>query len=825
MFKKFMSQDVSTSQTNNDTGWKSGWGLNSRPQQQGLLSGRQSPQVVQEKTGFLGGLSAGFLTQTSTQQHGNGGTEDEYERKMRGKRRLDDLEWFAEYLKEKNPGDLDEDEQYGSLLMGLHTGGAKLDTKEFNELKQLAGKTRQREELKEQERSKPRQRKRAEDLTEEELMEIEIFNKQREDAEVDEYLELLAMKENGEEVDSVRLKILDLLDKRNCDEALSGYGNPFGWIEMKFLVSLKQDGKKFDEDRLRELELLQLQQQNVELSDEELDELDWFDSKRLREEQCLEELIVIREKQAAGEEVDEDHLKFLNLLNRKLEGELLEDAEVDEIVHHQKQWKEEDGMQESIAEEKPNHEEQATNETPAVDQIQAEDVENHALSPKSGKTNTTLESQDLRHIGLPPTIEVSSVSSFDHSVASIGGLSGGSYVEDLMAQRNFRYEEREEQTFDEALDVYEAKLRQTNQRENEQLFSQIYQEMQVKSSKKHEHEDSIADERLKEAANAYEVQRKKLKEERSAFRAQQQEFASSLEEERDKAEQDESLSIIGTGTLQAQPESTSKAPIAHSPSSPAMTTPNRSNDTPDLNKTQADEDANRKDLDDLLDRLHKGEKIDEDRLYELELFERYRLGESLTNEELEDLHNLEKEREKERHHIDSDVHHRTTNKPAKQASEGSGAVKGSPSVNDVTPVTVESEEIDRTQENGRMMDSNQVMTLEISNEGNDDQTDSKKDFNDSNNAQKNNADSEELQDLLGRFERGEDIDEERLYELLERHRISVEREDLEVLVQGRDEENKSSSQHSKPSNVGDVPSIPEESSATSASRTAVLEPA
>ncbi|KAL3935954.1 MAG: hypothetical protein SGBAC_008623, partial [Bacillariaceae sp.] len=634
MFKKFMSQDAFTSQTNNDAGWASGWGLNSRPQQQGLFSGRQSPQVVEEKTGFLGGFSAGSTTQTSIEQNGNGGKEDEYERKMRGKRRPDDLEWFADYLKEKNSGDLDEDEQYGSLLMGLHTGGAKLDTKEVDALKLLAGKIRQQEALRELERSKPRQRKRVEDLTEDEVMEIEIFNNQREDAEVEEYLKLLGMKENGEEVDSVRLKILNLLDKRKCDEALAEEENDFlksyedqimeshlDRIEMKFLLSLKQDEKKVDEDRLRELELLQLQQQSIELSEKELEELDWFDSKRRREEECLKELIATREKQASGQRVKEGHLKFLELLNRKSKGELLEDAELDEIELHQKQWKEEDAVQDSISGAQPNHEEQD------VDQIQARDFKNQNLSPKSGKTNATLESKDLRHIGMPPTIDVSSVSSFDHSVASIGGLSGGSYVEDLMAQRDFRYEEREEQTFDEALGLYEAKLLETNQHENEQLFSQIYQEMQIKSNKKHEHEDNIADERLKDAAKAYEVQRKKLKEERFAFRAKQQIFASSLNYKR------EASSSVHTSLVEPtfpQNEAQETSTIGNDDREDRKKGFEDSRNTPRFN-------ADSEELREVLDRLERGEDIDEDRLYELELLERHRMGESLTSVEREDL--------------------------------------------------------------------------------------------------------------------------------------------------------------------------------------------
>ncbi|CAJ1935390.1 unnamed protein product, partial [Cylindrotheca closterium] len=807
---QFVSKATSTAQTNSDTGWKSGWGLNSRPQQQGLFSGRQTPQIVQEKTGFLGGLSTGFLTQTSTQQDGNTGKEDEYERKMRGKRRQDDLEWFADFLNGKNPGHLDEDEQYGSLLMGLHTGGAKLDTKELNELKRLAGRTRQQEELKEQERSKPRQRKRAEDLTEEELMEIEVLDKQREEAEVAEYLELLALKESGEEVDSVRLKILDLLDKRKCDEALTEEDNDLlmsyedqvmethlDRIEMKFLTSLKQGGKKFDEDRLSELELLQLQQHNVDFNEEELNQLDWFDSKRIREVQCLDELIVIREKQAAGEEVNEEHLKFLELLNRKVNGELLEGSELDQIAFHEKQWKKESR-------------EQAANEATAANPIQAEDVDNRILSPKSGKTNVTLESKDLRRIGLPPNIEVSSISSFDHSAASIGGLSGGSYVEDLTAQRNLRYELREEQTFDEALYLYETKLRETNQPESEQLFSQIYHEMQVKSSKKHEQDDKIADEYLKEAAKAYEVQRKHLKAERSAFKAQKQKFVSSLEEETDtETAKEKFLSNIPKDTLRVESESsTSNALMARWASTPGIITPNRSNDVPAPEESRAEEDVDRKESKDFLNSLDKGKENDEDRLYRLGLFERYGLGESMTSNELEDLRYLKSEKEKERHKIDSNLDHRTTKGSRNEARQPSVALNGSLRVNDFTPVPVNSEEIDWTQENIRTMDSIQVESVGKSIDRNHESKDTKNE---------NYADAEELQELLHKFEQGEDIDEDRLYELmlLERHRMgesltSDEREGLKSLLHGGEEENSSASQHSKLHKLNDVPSVPSE---------------
>ena len=55
----------------------------------------------------------------------------------------------------------------------------------------------------------------------------------------------------------------------------------------------------------------------------------------------------------------------------------------------------------------------------------------------------------------------------------------------------------------------------------------------------------------------------------------------------------------------------------------------------DLNKVEK-EHADSEELRELLDRFDRGEEIDEDRLYELELLERHRMGESLTSVERAD---------------------------------------------------------------------------------------------------------------------------------------------------------------------------------------------
>ena len=80
-----------------------------------------------------------------------------------------------------------------------------------------------------------------------------------------------------------------------------------------------------------ELELRERQRQGEELTDQEQQDLAFFQEKRDNDLAYEEELILVLESKAAGEEVNEDRLYFLNLLDRRRHGDALNDQELADI--------------------------------------------------------------------------------------------------------------------------------------------------------------------------------------------------------------------------------------------------------------------------------------------------------------------------------------------------------------------------------------------------------------------------------------------------------------------------------------------------------------
>lgn len=828
----------------NNRGW-GGWGIKTLPQQQGFFSGPQTPgkgNNIAESKGFfgLGSPNLAFGAQTPSDQKNKMDKEEEYALKMKEKRKLNDLDWLAEFLDERKQAgkELNSDEQYGRLLMDLHLSGAKLDINELDELKRMAKKTRQDETLKEQERMKVKQRKRMDELSEEELLDIEAFDQKRENDEMQEYLDLLDMKEDGGLSDEERLKFLELLDRRRCGEPLEDeelkrlevYDQQVAEehldrIEMKFLVSLKQQGEKIDDTRLRELELVHTKRQGVPLSEDEENDLKLFSEKRKRERRDVLELDELREKKRQGEKVDKELQIFLELLKRKLNGEKLSEKEIDDLEFFQAEREEEERLDVEELNDLLNRKESGENidgvrvhELSIIDKKRRretltsadkedlalflrrrEEVQAQACSTGSGTTARSLESNELRKRGLPPTIAVTEVSTFDRSFTSIGGLSGASYIEDLLAQKQKRDEQRNEQALEDALEAYHVALRDANEKENELLFTKIYQEILKENEEKYKEEDRIANERLDRESEAYKHRMEELEEDKAAFVVQNAALKSEDPHYAEAAIELTSQSTVCDEVLplsvrrDLKPEgSVEHEPMADESSPGPVESIVRNAISSDL-KT-SDEEAERDELDDLLDRLDRGEDVDEDRLYELELLERHRLGESLTESEKDGLAHLLNQPGKPGINTSTKAKDDSVTGIAKEGQGDSlqshandhGDAPSDKVRYPIDSLIVRGDQIGPMTANAdpdRCAREPGLDLRDSADTGSVGKSTSKQ------SRQQEQLDREELDDLLDRLERGEEIDEDRLYELelIERYQLGEaltadEIEDLDYLM-------------------------------------------
>eukprot|EP00980_Cylindrotheca_fusiformis_P014806 scaffold4026_cov117-Cylindrotheca_fusiformis.AAC.41 len=793
----------------NNRGWGA-WGKQTHPQHQGFFSGPQSPlkgTSATESKGFFGlaSPSLAFGTQAQSEQQKKLDKEEAYELKMKEKRKLNDLDWFAEYLDERKQAgeELNSDEQYGRLLMDLHRSGAKLDAHELDELKGTAKKIRQEATVKEQEKGKVKQRKEMKELSDEEMLDVQTFDQKRENDEMQEYLDLLDLKEDGKPIDTARLYTLELLDRRRCGEPLESdelklledYDQQvreehLDRIEMKFLVGLKQQGEKIDECRLRELELMHLKRQGVDLNEEEANELKRFQERRMHEKRYVLDYDELKEKKTKGERVDKEQFYCLGLLDRKLAGEKLSDAEIDDLDFYVTEREEEERLdleelddlldrkergetiddlrlhELSILEKKRRRDSltPADEEDLALFLRRRQEMQTRTKSTMSGETARSLESNELRRKGLPPTISVGSPACFDQSFLSIGGFSGASYIEDLIAQKQKRDDERNEQALEEALELYHVALRESNEKENELLFTQIYQDVLKKNKEKYKEEDRIADEHLDREAEAYERRIKEMEAEKARWKTQHV----NVREQSSGSNEDASHLIFQGEKFSSLGDSREYGSSLHDPTTARLekhegteSSLERGENQSVLVLSRSQEQADREELTELLDRLDRGEPIDEDRLYELELVERHRQGESLTADEIEDLEFLMNERPST---VDNGKERNVAIESLVDAEVKSNLV-----LLDQHDVN---KPLENLNEDGVKKDSDRTGHVPARNQ--------------------EYADMDELNELLDRLDRGEPIDEDRLYELelLERHRqgeslTADEIEDLEFLMNER----------------------------------------
>jgi hypothetical protein len=104
--------------------------------------------------------------------------------------------------------------------------------------------------------------------------------------------------------------------------------------------------------------------------------------------------------------------------------------------------------------------------------------------------------RQLQAMGLTPILEFDKEEFEKNDADSVVSLGDGSYVKDLIGQRERRDQERREEIMEDAKAQYLAAVKEQGLEPNEGLFLSIYDGMLKDSADKFEEEDKIQDERL-----------------------------------------------------------------------------------------------------------------------------------------------------------------------------------------------------------------------------------------------------------------------------------------------------------------------------------------
>jgi hypothetical protein len=184
-------------------------------------------------------------------------------------------------------------------------------------------------------------------MTDEEIRDVELLLRRREDARVDQrdYRVMLQLLEDGEAIDDNRFHILSLLDRqRRFDEltdAEAGEVNQYfdqrdeehlDSIELSMLLEKQEMGEDVDEERIYELDLMDRLRQGENLTPDEEKDLAVLKTRRELELQQVNELEELIQRKDSGEDVNEDRLYELELLVRLRQGEELSATERENLA-------------------------------------------------------------------------------------------------------------------------------------------------------------------------------------------------------------------------------------------------------------------------------------------------------------------------------------------------------------------------------------------------------------------------------------------------------------------------------------------------------------
>ena len=148
----------------------------------------------------------------------------------------------------------------------------------------------------------------------------------------------------GEEIDEDRFYLLELADRRRRGDALTdeeldelaffeGQAAKEQRYEEEYAAVLtrKEAGEEIDEDRFFLLDLIDRGRRGENLTEEELEEIAIFEEQVEQEQRYEEKYVALLAQREAGEDVDEDRLYFLELLERVRSGEDLTHKELDDV--------------------------------------------------------------------------------------------------------------------------------------------------------------------------------------------------------------------------------------------------------------------------------------------------------------------------------------------------------------------------------------------------------------------------------------------------------------------------------------------------------------
>jgi hypothetical protein len=334
------------------------------------------------------------------------------------------------------------------------------------------------------------------DLTEDEANDVNEYFANRDEEHLDgiELSILLDKKENGLPVDEERLYELELLHRKRLGDQLATEEEEDLVVfferrkiimkeaqELNELITRKESGEIIDEDRLRELQLLDCRRQGSELSPTEEEELQLLsetreiaekeaDELRLREiEVECKELDELLNRKGLGQDIDEARLYELQLRERQRQGVELTDDEFTDLELFE--------MQRAEGGICGNESENFADAKGKYDDGSLASLRETNLTSSERDEIQNIDRQREEH-GLPLSISWSSPLSmrekFDMSFVSHGD---NSYLQDLLNQKERRDEEHNEECLEEALELYQVAVKQKKLPEDEQLFLSIMAEL------------------------------------------------------------------------------------------------------------------------------------------------------------------------------------------------------------------------------------------------------------------------------------------------------------------------------------------------------------
>ncbi|CAJ1935699.1 unnamed protein product, partial [Cylindrotheca closterium] len=425
---------------------------------------------------------------------------------------------------------------------------------------------------------------------------------------------LRAMLARKDDVDEVMLCLLELEDVKNNDFQLS------------------------DEEEY-ELELLQRHQEGNDLSDDEIDDMEYFIERRLMYNELEIKLQETRSKRDAGEEVDKDLLFEMELFERAREREQLNEMEKLAIEflerNHMGEELTDDDMDDylDVMEVLRNNPPKDSDKTEVCSALLSEDDSKYLailrVAEQDGKELDKSELFELSVLerqergGAVETIEL------DEFMQLKRRRQHGDDLRTLQTLRNGR----EEYDVDR---LYELELDERNRKGLPLNDDELY-ELQL--FEKRRNGDKLDEEELEDL----ELMRKQRANDDKDRQQLQEDKQNGLDINDDLLWELDLLYRNRTGVALSEDETTELEIISRKRNGEQLT--DSDIEELELLKTIREENAlDKKELMDLRERKANGELVDENLLYELELFQRMRQGDSLNEDELFELSCFESRR-------------------------------------------------------------------------------------------------------------------------------------------------------------------------------------